>query len=182
MHIQRPDPAVPLIRFTDVLGPAQHQELLLAVEETHWQLHQPYPRRIFTQPQHSGYLTEIFQPLIDQAAESAALSGEVQQIFLSWELPGCRFMYHRAHPNIGAVMTYDLDDFGGIELEVLTQGFDDTEDYLTLGAQGRAGHRQDFRADSALMVINSEPRHHWGFTADIGPGRVRRGLWIYLGK
>lgn len=182
MNIQRPDPAVPLVRFDSVLGTTQHQHLLELVDDTLWQLEQPYPCRIFTKPEHSEYLQQRLQDLIGRAAAHARLSGQIQQIFLGWELPGCRFMHHRAHANIGAVIMYNLDDFGGVNLEILTQSHDHLDDYLVGGPAGLPGLQQEFAADSALMVVNAPVRHHWGFTADIGPGRVKRTIWIYLGK
>jgi hypothetical protein len=126
-------------------------------------------------------LRSYFDPLIYNAITDLSLSGEVQQVFMSFEMPGCQFMYHRAHVNIGAVICYSIDDFPGIELAVLTEGFDDPDDYLW-GNTGHNFQKTKFVGNQAIMVRNDSPRHHWGFTALIGEGRVKRDVWIYLGK
>lgn len=181
MHTTIPYDDVPLRIYDSVLDQDQQRSLLAEISQSHLELHQPYPNRIFTRPEHTAWLRGYFDPLIGAAVSEAGLSGEVQQVFLSWELPDCQFMYHRAHSNIGAVICYSVDDFPGIELDILTEGFDDPEDYLW-GNKGRSGRRVPFAANQAIMVINADPRHHWGFTANIGAGRVKRDVWIYLGK
>ena len=181
MHSTQPHPDVPVHVYESVLAADQLRSFLDEVSQSHWELHQPYPNRIFTQPQHTAWLREYFDPLIAAAVQDAGLSGEVQQVFMSWELPDCHFMYHRAHPNIGAVICYSIDEFGGLELDVLTEGFDDPEDYLW-DRKNRSGRRFGFDSNQAIMVRNTQPRHHWGFTAAIGAGRVKRDVWIYLGK
>lgn len=181
MHTTLPYNDVPVRIYDSVLDADQQRAFLAEISQSQWELHQPYPNRIFTRPEHTAWLCGYFDPLIGSAVGDAGLSGEVQQVFMSWELPDCQFMYHRAHANIGAVICYSIDDFPGIELDVLTEGFDDPEDYLW-DNKGRRGRRTEFTANQAIMITNNDPRHHWGFTANIGAGRVKRDVWIYLGK
>jgi hypothetical protein len=172
---------LPVVVYDQVLDQDQQKSFLAELEQAQLELHTPYPNRIFTRPEHSNWLRSYFDPLINVAVEDAGTSGELQQIYLSWELPGCNFMYHRAHPNIGAVLCYSLDDFLGIELDILTEGFDDPDEYLW-HAMERNGHKIEFKSNQAIMIKNNEPRHHWGFTAKVGLNRVKRNVWIYLGK
>jgi hypothetical protein len=176
-----PHQDVPITVYDDVLDTDQRRLFLAELGQSQLELHQPYPNRIFTRPEHTDWLRSYFNLLIHNAVTDLGLSGEVQQVFMSFEMPGCEFMYHRAHVNIGAVICYSIDDFPGIELAVLTEGFDDADEYLW-GDKGRAGHKLGFVGNQALVIHNRDPRHHWGFTALIGECRVKRNVWIYLGK
>jgi len=181
MNTTIPHPDVPVLIYDSVLDPDQLKSFLAELSQSHLELHQPYPNRVFSQPLHTAWLRGYFDPLIETAIQDAGTSGEVQQVFMSFEMPDCQFMYHRPHPNIGAVICYSIDDFPGIELDVLTEGFDDPDDYLW-SSKERAGRRMPFQANQAIMIRNTKPRNHWGFTANIGAGRVKRDVWIYLGK
>lgn len=181
MNKTLPSRDVPVTVYTDVLDEDQRRLFLDELSQNHFELHQPYPNRIFTQSEHTAWLRGYFDPLIQDAIQCMGLSGEVQQVFMSYELPNCQFMYHRAHANIAAVICYSIDDFPGIDLDILIEGFDDPEDYLWSN-MNRSGFRIPFVANQAIMVHNDDPRHHWGFTANIGEGRVKRDVWIYLGK
>lgn len=181
MQMTQPYDDVPVRIYDSVLEPDQQKLFLAEIAQSHLELHQPYPNRIFTLPEHTAWLRGYFDPLINSAIHECELSGEIQQVFMSWELPDCRFMYHRAHLNIGAVLCYSIDDFAGIELDVLTEGFDDPADYLE-NDKNRSGRRFEFVANKAIMIQNTHTRYHWGFTAPIGPSRVQRNVWIYLGK
>ena len=172
---------VPVTIYNDVLDEDQRRLFLAELSQSHLELHQPYPNRVFTRPEHTDWLRSYFDTLIHSAIADLGSSGEVQQVFMSFEMPDCQFMYHRPHPSIGAVIVYSIDDFSGIDLDVLTEGFDDPDDYLWSN-KGRSGRRMPFQANQAIMIRNTEPRNHWGFTANIGAGRVKRDVWIYLGK
>ena len=181
MNISQPHHGLPATVFDSVLDADQYRLFLAELGQNHFELHQPYPYRIFTKPEHTVWLRGYFDPLINAAVQHAGLSGEVQQVFMSFEMPECQFMYHRAHINIGAVICYSIDEFAGVELDVLTEGFDDPDEYLW-HKMGRQGTVLPFVANQAIMIHNTDPRHHWGFTAKIGSNRVKRDVWIYLGK
>lgn len=174
-------PSLPVITCDQVLESPAHKTLLEELSQQNLDMYQAYPNRIFTRFHHQLWLQGYFQQLIDWTVTEHSLSGEVQQVFYSVELPGCNFMYHRSHPSIGAVIHWSPENFPGPGIQMLEQGFDDPDDYLW-GDKGRTGPVFPFLANQAIVVVNQEPRRHWGFQSPIGESRAKRSVWIYLGK
>lgn len=165
-----------------VLAEHDYKNFLQEVAEANLVFRQQYRYRLMTGSEHHEWLRQRFQAVIDRVQQELCLSGEVQQAFVSVELENCDFMMHRAHPNIGAVISWNFQDYGGMTMREWTEGFDDPEDYAWNKSK-YSGVDHAFLANQALVVPNNhDPRFHWGYSNHIGPGRAKQTVWIYLGK
>lgn len=175
-------PEIPVTLYPDTLPQDRHRSLLDEIAQSHLEMHQPYPRRLFTKVEHESWLRSYFDPFIERLAQDTGIGGlYVQQIFLGMELPDSTFLMHRSHPNIVAVAIYSPEDFPPFNLAVLTDSHSDTEDYLW----GRGNYNAvpvPFRANEAIVVHNTDPRYHWGFAGQVGANTIKRSVWIYFGK
>ena len=175
-------PQIPVSVYANTLAEDRYRSLLDEMGQSHLELHQPYPRRLFTKPEHEPWLRSYFDPLIQQLAQDTEIDSlYVQQIFLGIELPDSSFFMHRSHPNISAVAIWSPEDFSPFDLSVLTNSQDDPEDYLW----GRGNYTAvpvAFRANETLVIHNTQPRHHWGFGGQVGANTIKRSVWIYFGK
>lgn len=175
-------PGIPVTVYADTLAEDRYQSLLDEMGQSHLELHQPYPRRLFTKPEHEPWLRGYFDGFIQQLAQDTRINSlYVQQIFLGMELPGSTFLMHRSHPNIAAVAIWSPEDFPPFGLSVLTDSMHDPEDYLW-GRGNYTAQPVKFRANEALVIYNTDPRHHWGFGGQVGSNTVKRSIWIYFGK
>ena len=171
-----------IYHIDSVLTDTDHKNFLQELAESNLVFRQEYRYRLMTGSEHHAWLKQRLQSVIDQVVDDLHLSGEVQQVFLSVELACCDFMMHRAHPNIGAVISWSPEDFGGMTMREWTAGFDDPEDYVW-DKQRYPGRDHAFVGNQALVVPNNhEPRFHWGYSSLIGPGQAKQTVWIYLGK
>lgn len=164
-----------------VLSEHDYKNFLQEVAESNLTFRQEYRYRLMTGHEHHEWLRQRFCNVIDRVVQDLSLSGEVQQAFISVEMEGCDFMIHRAHPNIGAVISWNFRDYGGMTMREWTAGFDDPEDYHW-HKDKYPYHDHEFRANQALVVPNTVPRFHWGYSNHIGPCRAKQTVWIYLGK
>lgn len=175
-------PNIPVTVYPNTLPEDRYRSLLGEIAQSHLEMHQPYPRRLFTQPGHEPWLRTYFDPFIQQLAIDIDQPGlYVQQIFFGIELPDSTFYMHRSHPNIAAVAIYNLEDFPPFALGVLCNSHDDPEDYLW-GISGYDMVSVPFRANETLVIANSSPRFHWGFSGQVGANTIKRSIWIYFGK
>ena len=175
-------PEAPVSVYPDVLAEDRYKSLLAELSQSHLEMHQPYPKRLFSKPEHEPWLRGYFEDFIATLKTHTGQDGlYVQQIFLGMELPDSGFLLHRSHPNIAAVAVYSLEDFPPVQLHVLTNSHDDPEDYLW----GRKDYKFvpfAFSANEAIVVHNTDPRYHWGFSSKIGQNTIKRSIWIYFGK
>lgn len=161
----------------DVLDPVQYQEFLTECLEANLFYQQQYPGRAFTEPQHQEWLLSYFRPLSQVNGDR-----ELQQIFLSLELPGSEMLLHRSHPNIGAVMIYNLEDCHVTNLRTVA-ATDPAANYVNnhyADSQNWASERYQFKSNTAYIVRNSPAAPLWGFSGGIAPNALKRSVWIYL--
>jgi hypothetical protein len=173
--------AVPVKVVNSVLPDVEFKDFIEQVEQSDLTFTQQYPKRLFSSKNHQEWLEHTFSSFIYSIAKPYCNARSIQQIFLTHELPGMLFSIHRAHPAIAGVAVISLDDFPGITLNCLTNSLDNPEDYLW----GQGEYQSEdfvFEKNSAIIIKNSDPRHHWGFSGEIGLGRVKRSVWIYFGK
>jgi hypothetical protein len=173
---------LPIKTVDPVLDASAFDNFLEQLDQSHLDFCQEYPRRLFSSNKHQPWLQEVFGDFITQVAKPYCNAKAVQQIFVGYELPGCNFMLHRSHPAIAGVVIISLDDFPTHTLACLTNSFDDPDDYLSTQKE-YTSENYNFKTNSALIIKNSEPRHHWGFGQQpIGVNTIKRSVWIYLGK
>ena len=141
---------------------------------------QEYPNRLLTTTDHTAWLINTFQSLLDEIQPYTEHS-HIQQAFIGHELPECVFSIHRSHPAIAGVVHVSLEDHDMNSLICLTDSLEDPDDYLW-GLGNYSAENYKFRENSAIVVKNVEPRYHWGFRLPVGPNTVKRGIWFYLGK
>lgn len=173
---------VPVEKVDPVLDSTLFGHFYEQLEQSHLDFYQEYPRRLFSNTNHQPWLKEVFGEFIENVAKPSCNAKTVQQIFVGYELPGCNFMLHRSHPAIAGVVVISLDDFPSHNLICLTDSFDDPDDYLS-AQKGYRSESFSFNTNSALIIKNTDPRHHWGFSQmPIGVNTIKRSVWIYLGK
>lgn len=173
----------PIVVSKNVLNDDQWTLFNNELEESQIDYLQKYPRRLFSTEKHQQWLLDTFEDYIASVRQHCEYS-DIQQAFVGLELPGSHFFHHRSHPNIAAVACIALDDMPPQQacgLELLTNSFDEPEDYL-FGSNGYESVQYNFEVNTAFLIINTEPRYHWGFMYPIPKGHVRRSVWLYFGR
>lgn len=163
-----------ITQHSDLLPFDQYQRFRQALATRPLTMQQLYPRRLLTGFEDHDWLLSFFQPTIDQFAADLAL----QQIFVSLELPGARFMMHRSHANIQQVLVYS-PYHNLYTLDYLTQPAPDAPDYWTPPLES-AVTQMPLPANCLLSIDTADSRH-WGQQAAVPPGGVQQLVWIYLG-
>lgn len=173
--------SLPVKVYDNVLDTQIMKNLKEEIAQSNLNFIQEYPNRLFTTTEHTAWLINTFQSFIDQVQPFTEHT-YVQQAFIGIELPSENsFSIHRSHPAIAGVIHISLEDHPMNGMVCLTDSLDEPEDYLW-GAGRYNKQRYEFKENTAIVVKNSEPRHHWGFDLAIDPNIVKRGIWIYLGK
>lgn len=172
---------VPVKMVENLLPDSVFNDFVQNVNEHNLEFCQQYPKRLFSTNKHQQWLLDVFGDFIETVAKPYCNAKTVQQIFLSYELPTSYFMLHRSHEALAGVVLYSLDNHGSNTLSCLNNSFDEPNDYLF--SSGKYEKEEFvFRKNSALIVKNTEQRHHWGFNEPIPEPQVKRCVWIYLGK
>ena len=163
-----------ITQHLDPLPFDQYQQFRQALGTRSLVMRQQYPCRLMTGAEDHDWLLLFFQPMIDQFAPGQPL----QQIFVSLELPGARFMMHRSHPNIQQVLVYS-PYHNLYTLDYLTQPAPDAPDYWTPPPESAV--IQVPLPANCLLSIDAAQALHWGQAAAIPLGGVQQLVWIYLG-
>ena len=172
---------VPVTTVSNVLSEEDFVNFVEQIEESDLEFRQEYPKRLFSSPKHQDWLREVFGDFVASTAMPYCNAKALQQIFIGYELPVSWFSLHRSHPAIAGVAVISLDDFTGVTLNCLTDSFDNPDDYLW-GQGEYKSENFEFFENSAIIVKNTDPRYHWGFSGNTGANQIKRSVWIYLGK
>ena len=171
----------PVKQVDNVFSDVEFNDLIRDIENHNFNFVQKYPKRLFSTNDHHDWLIEKFGKFIQNVAKPFCNAVAVQQIFIGYELPGSAFMMHRSHPAIAGVAVYNLDDYLDLTLDYFTDTFDHPDDYINLDSKFETV-KHNFKKNSALIVKNTDPRYHWGFSRILGTNQIKRSVWIYLGK
>lgn len=171
----------PVKQVDNVLPDVEFNDLIQNIENNNFNFVQEYPKRLFSTHDHHDWLIEKFNAFIETVAKPFCNAVAVQQIFVGYELPGSAFMMHRSHPGIAGVVVYNLDDYSDLTLDYFIDTFDHPDDYISMGLNFETVNH-NFKQNSALIVKNTDPRYHWGFSGMLETNQIKRSVWIYLGK
>ena len=175
----------PVTSVKDVLSNDAWQSFIADIETANLEFEQKYPKRLFSSSQHNEWIIETFSNFLESTVREHINYTHIQQSFIGIELPGCHFMLHKSHPAIAGVVLISLDDNAThlpyLQLEVLTDSQNEPEDYIPHKMDYTAEHYK-FELNGGIIIPNTDPRYHWGFTMHVPECRVKRSVWFYLGK
>lgn len=172
---------LPITTYSQVLPTERFNQFRNECGRSNLTYQQTYPNRLFSDVQHQSWLLDYFGDFVRAVAKGLSLSGNIQQIFIGVDLPGCRFMMHRSHADIGAVAIWNLDTTEGVNLSMLDSHVEFDNDYLMTGQDDNVKKNLfGFRRNQALVIANQARRHYWGFDRVIPECSVKQSVWIYF--